>query len=120
VRHPLRPILGTWTFTVPGRHCSETDEFRTNGTMLSSSSKARPERAYEITALPNAQGFYRLIDRVIQKTGRLDSFGEPTAPGVSVIIFIRFSPAATSFEACEAGPPHNCIGPLQRMRMNKA
>jgi len=118
LRHPLRPIPGTWTFTIPDSHCSETHEFRADATLLSSSAKARPERVYGISASPNAKGFYRSVDKVIRQNGRRDCFGESGDPGVSAIIFIRFSPAATSFDACKAKPPHNCIGPLQRMRMN--
>lgn len=116
---PDHPILGAWTFTIPNSHCSETYEFRPDGTLLTSSGEARSKRVYEIAASPNPKGFYRLMDRVIRENGKLDCFGEPTEPGVSAIIFIRFSASGNSFVACEAESPDNCIGPLKRIRRNE-
>jgi hypothetical protein len=116
---PDHPILGAWTFTIPDSHCSETYEFRADGTLLSISGEARSERVYEITASPNPEGFYTLVDKVIRENGKLDCFGEPTEPGVSAIIFIRFSNSGHSFVACEVESPDNCIGPLQRIRRNE-
>ena len=113
------PILGSWTFTIADGHCSETYEFRADGTLLTSSGEAWSERMYEITASPNPKGFYRLVDKVIRENGKLDCFGEPTEPGVSAIIFIRFSPSGDRFAACEDESPDNCIGPLQRIRRNR-
>ena len=113
------PILGAWTFTIPDSHCSETYEFRADGTLLSISGEARSERVYEISASPDPKGFYTLMDKVIRENGRLDCFGEPTEPGVSAIIFIRFSNSGHSFVACESESSDNCIGPLQRIRRNK-
>jgi hypothetical protein len=114
------PILGTWTFTIPDGHCSETYEFRVDGTLITSSGEARSERVYEITPSPNPKGFYRLVDKIIRENGKPDCFGEPTEPGVSAIIFIRFSPSGDRFVACEDESPGNCIGPLQRVRRNRA
>ena len=60
------------------------------------------------------------MHKVIRQSRVLDCFGVPTGPGVSAIICIRFSPSASSFVACEAEPPDNCMGPLQRMCRNEA
>jgi hypothetical protein len=117
---PDHPILGTWTFTIPDGHCSETYEFRADGSLLTSSGEARSERVYEITAWPKPNGFYRLVDKVIRENGKLGYVGDPTEPSVSAIILIRFSPSGNNFVACETEPPDNCVGPLQRIRRNEA
>lgn len=113
------PILGIWTFTIPDGHCSETYEFRADGTLITSSGEARSERVYEIAASPNPKGFYGLVDKVIRENGKLDCFGEPTESGSAAGIFIRFSPSGNSFVACEAESPDNCIGPLHRVHRNR-
>jgi hypothetical protein len=113
---PGHPILGTWTFSVPNANCAETYEFRPDGTLLASSGEAQSERTYRITDAPDAQGFYRLVDKVIRENGRLDCFGEPTEPGFSATIFIRFDASGERFVACESESPDVCIGPLRRIR----
>ena len=61
----------------------------------------------------------RLNTRRCRENGKPDCFGEPTEPGVSAIIFIRFSASGDRFVACEDESPDNCIGPLQRIRRNE-
>jgi hypothetical protein len=113
---PGHPILGAWTFTVPDGGCEETYEFRPDGTLLASSGEARSERTYRITDAPDAQGFYRLVDKVVRENGKLDCFGEPTEPGSSATIFILFDPGGDRFVACESESPDACLGPLLRIR----
>jgi hypothetical protein len=110
------PILGIWTFILPDSGCSETYEFRADGTLLASSGEERSARIYQITEVPDAQGFYTLVDRVVRENGKLDCFGEPTELGFSATIFIHFDPTGSSFAACETKSADVCIGPFRRVR----
>jgi len=113
------PILGTWTFSVAGGACAESYDFRENGILVTSSGKARSERVFEISASPDASGFYTLVDKIVSENGKPDCFGQPTVAGVSALVYIRFSPSQDRFVACETESPDNCIGPLHRIRRNR-
>ncbi|UUZ70880.1 hypothetical protein LP415_16115 [Polaromonas sp. P1(28)-8] len=52
--------MGTWTWTPPGKSCSETWQYRANGTRLSTSGEEVTQGNYEIPRVPGLLGFYRL------------------------------------------------------------
>ena len=109
------PVLGTWTFTVPGTACSETYRFRTDGTTFVTSGQEVSESAYKIAAKPSVKGFYKWNDTIIKDNGKPDCGGEITTIGAEATNFVRFHPSGELMIVCRDESLDNCFGPLKRV-----
>jgi hypothetical protein len=110
-----RPIVGSWTWTLPGKSCAETYKYRANGTRTGSSGEESTLSNYEITPIPSLLGFYRLVETVTNGNGKPDCSGDRhEASDQRVTRFIQFSPKLDQFIVCKAESLQACFGPLKR------
>ena len=117
--HPIakdHPIVGRWTYTVPDGSCTETYNFRTDGTTVVTSGDEIAESVFDIAAKPGRDGFYQWTDKLVKDNGKKDCAGEVTAVGKVVTNYILFSPAGDQFIICAQESLDACFGPLQRAR----
>lgn len=110
------PILGIWRLEVPPTGCAETYRFRADGTTLVTSAAEISESVYTIPNEPDAEGFYRLTDRVTRDNGKPDCSGNVMKPGAHATHFVRFHPSGTLFVLCAEASIEACIGPFTRVR----
>lgn len=110
------PILGTWTWVLFDGACTETYQYRPDQTVLSTSAGEVAEKDYEITPVPDARGFYRLVETVIRQNDKKDCSGALLGgPGDQATRFIQFSPQQDKLLVCREAALTACFGPLKRM-----
>jgi len=114
---PNHPIIGVWEFTPPDSKCSETYEFKADGTTLVSSGEEIAESVYEISAQPSPIGFYKFDDTITRDNGKKDCAGEITQAGHKVTSFVQIHPSGEMFIMCEAESLDACFGPMKRKRV---
>ena len=110
------PILGTWTFAVPGTNCQETYYMRPNGTTLVTSGEEVAESVYEIADEASPKGFYKTTDVIVKGNGKKDCSGEVTQVGQKATNYIRFDPSGSVMIMCRSESMDACFGPLRRVR----
>lgn len=108
------PILGTWNFDFPDRDCEETYRFYPAGTTLDTSGDEVTESVYEISAKPVANGFYKLVTKVVKGNGKKDCSGEITKVGEASTNYVVFHSTGESFIMCKGPTLQACFGPLVR------
>lgn len=108
------PMLGSWTYEAPDGSCTETYVFRPDGTAVVTSGREIAESEFEISARPDANGFYKWTDRLVKDNGKEDCSGEVTAAGTAVTNYVLFSPARDQFIVCAQASLDACFGPLRR------
>lgn len=112
----VHPLVGTWSWTLPGKQCTETWQYRTDGRRLTTSGEEVTQGDYQIPAKPTTTGFYPLTETVTGSNGKRDCSGDLHADGdESVIRFIQFSPKQDQFIVCKAASLEACFGPLKRV-----
>jgi hypothetical protein len=110
------PIVGTWTWTLPGKQCAETWQYRANGTWLGTSGEEVTQGDYEIPSKPGLLGFYQVVETVTNGNGKRDCSGDlHEASDERVTRFIQFSPKLDQFIVCKAESLQACFGPLKRV-----
>lgn len=110
------PLVGTWTWSLFGGSCTETLQFRPNRTLLSTSGQEVAEKTYEVTAVPDAAGFYKLVETVVRQNDKKDCSGVLLeGPGEQSTRFIQFSPRRDKLLICENASLKACFGPLSRV-----
>ena len=110
------PISGQWTWTLPGKACTETLQYRTSGKRHGSSGEEVIESEFQIAAMPSLLGFYRLVETVTQSNGKPDCAGDlHEASGNSVTRFIQLSPRLDQMIVCREESLKACFGPLKRV-----
>jgi hypothetical protein len=110
------PLLGTWSWTLPGKQCSETLQYRADGRRLGTSGEEVTQGDYQVPAQPTSTGFYALTETVTNSNGKRDCSGDLHADGdESVIRFIQFSPKQDQFIVCKTASLKACFGPLKRV-----
>lgn len=112
---PGHPLVGIWTWTLFGGTCTETFQYRANRVMLGTSGQEVVEKSYEVSAQPDAQGFYKLVETVVRQNDKKDCSGSVLeGPGDQNTRFIQFSPARDKLLMCESASLAACFGPLMR------
>ena len=110
------PIIGSWTWTLPGKSCAESYKYRANGTRTSISGEETTLSEYEISPIPGLLGFYRLTETVTESNGKRDCSGDlHEASGEKVTRFIQFSPKLDQLIVCKEESLKACFGPLKRL-----
>ncbi|MBW8722719.1 MAG: hypothetical protein JF626_12905 [Polaromonas sp.] len=110
------PLVGTWSWTLPGKTCTETWQYRADGKRLGTSGEEVTQSDYQVPAKPTTTGFYPLTETVTNSNGKRDCSGDLHADGdESVIRFIQFSPKQDQFIVCKAASLEACFGPLKRV-----
>jgi hypothetical protein len=113
---PDHPILGTWTFAVPGTNCRETYFIRPDGRTLVTSGEEVSESIYQIDDEPTAKGFFKTTDKTVKDNGKKDCSGSVTPVGQESINYIRFHPSGDMMIMCRDESLNACFGPLRRDR----
>jgi hypothetical protein len=111
---PGHPILGTWQLLLPGSRCTETYEYRPDGTAHTLSAAEETFIEYEISAAPDARGIYVLVNTIKRSNGRSDCSGHLTAVGGSVRLYL--APLRGGFLVCFDPGLQRCVGPMTRIR----
>ena len=110
------PLIGSWSWTLPGKSCTEQLHYRANGTRQGSSGEETTKSSYEVTALPSLMAFYRLSETVTDSNGKRDCSGDlHNTTGEPVIRFIQFSPKKDQLIVCREETLKACFGPLKRL-----
>ena len=110
------PLVGTWSWTLPGKPGNETWQYRADGRRLGTSGEEVTQGDYQVSAKPTTTGFYPLTETVTGSNGKRDCSGDLHADGdESVIRFIQFSPKQDQFIVCKAASLEACFGPLKRV-----
>jgi hypothetical protein len=111
------PIVGKWTWKLQGKACTETYEYRANGSRSGSSGEEVVQSSYEITPLPSLLGFYRLVETVTTGNAKRDCSGDlHEASDPPVTRFLQFNPKRDQFIICKAESLQACFGPLKRVQ----
>ncbi|WP_232290690.1 hypothetical protein [Polaromonas naphthalenivorans] len=109
------PVVGSWTWMLPGKTCTETLNYQGNGTRQGSSGEEVTQSRYEVSPMPSLLGFYRLTETVTEGNGKKDCSGDlHEAPGEPVTRFIQFSPKKDQLIVCREESLKACFGPLKR------
>jgi len=110
------PLTGTWSWTLPGKACNETLQYRPNRSRLATSGEEVTDADYDVTPSPGATGFYRLKETITQSNGKRDCYGDlHDSSDESVTRFLQFSPRQDQFIVCKAETLEACFGPLRRV-----
>lgn len=109
------PLVGSWSWKLPGKACTESYEYRANGSRAGSSGEEVVQGTYEITPLPSLLGFHRLVETVTTSNDKRDCSGDlHEASSPPVTRFIQFNPKRDQFIICKAESLQACFGPLKR------
>lgn len=109
------PLISTWTWALFGSSSTETCQYRSNRTLLGTSGKEVTEKSYQVSAMPDAQGFYKAVDTVLRQNDKKGCSGALLeGPGEQSTRFIQFSPARDKLLMCQGASLAACFGPLTR------
>lgn len=109
------PIVGNWTWTLPGKSCIESLQYRADGSRTGRSGEEVTQSRYEISPVPSLLGFYRLVETVTESNNKRDCSGDlHEASSEPVTRFIQFSPKRDQLIVCKEEELKACFGPLKR------
>ena len=110
------PIVGSWSWSLPGKSCVETTTYLLNGTRLGKSGEELTEGNYQITPLQSMLGFYSVTETPTKSNAKPDCWGDkhPVSAG-SETRFIQISPKSDQLIVCSTESLKTCFGPLKRV-----
>ena len=110
------PIVGKWKWTRDTNKCTETYDYRSDGTLFVTSGAEESDSTYTISEKPDANGFFELKGRPVRSNGAKDcSESAPkgdTGPFTLYIIFHKTEPLHL---VCQTPALDHCYGPLRRV-----
>ena len=110
------PLTGKWTWTLPGKACTETVHFRADGKRVGTSGEEVIESEFQVTPMPSLLGFYRLNETLTLANGKRDCAGDLHVAGdESTTRFMQFSPKKDQLIVCKTESLQACYGPLRRL-----
>ena len=110
------PVIGKWIWKLHSNACTETLQFRGDGSRAGASGDEVTEAQYQITPKPSLLGFYRLTDTVTAANGKRDCSGDLHAAGEdSTTRYVQFSPKHDLLIVCKTESLQACYGPLRRV-----
>lgn len=113
---PGHPIVGKWTWTRIENGCTETYDFRADGTVRVVSGEERSDNSFTIDREPDKEGFYKIGLTMTRDHGGTDCGGSASDDtGQHSALFIRFSPARDTHQVCLERSTDRCLGPLRRI-----
>ena len=112
----VHPLTGRWRWTLPGKACTESLDYRADGTLQGRSGEEATQGRYSVSPMPSVPGFYRLTQTVVESNGKADCAGDLHAPDDAPLTrFIQFSPRQDQLIVCREASLKACFGPLQRL-----
>lgn len=110
------PLTASWSWTLPGKQCTESLQYRASGSSTSVSGAEQTQSRYEISPMPSLLGFYRIAETVTESNGQPDCAGDVhEVTNEPVIRFVQFSPKRDQLIVCRTESLKECFGPLKRM-----
>lgn len=110
------PIVGVWQWTHAANKCTETYDFRPDGTARVRSGAERLDDTYQISSTPEGHGRYRLVMTTVKDHGGRDCVGsDENATGKTTTGYVGFSPQLDMMIMCADATSNRCIGPLRRV-----
>ena len=88
------PLLGTWQLVLPVSKCVETYEYRADGTSHTVSAGEETDTVYEVSAMPDAHGYYVLKDTIKKTNAKPDCSGQLTPTDKPVTLSIGVAAAS--------------------------
>ena len=112
----IHPIIGKWIWKLHSNACTETLQFRGDGTRIGTSGDEATEAQYQITPKPSLLGFYRLSETLTAANGKRDCSGDLHAAGEEIVTqYVQFSPKHDLLIVCKTESLQVCYGPLRRV-----
>ena len=113
---PNHPLVGTWSWTVNGKQCTETLRYLADGTRLGTSGEEVTQADYRVPSLAAASGFHMLVETITNSNGKRDCWGDlHEAVDENVTRFIQFSPKQDLFIVCKTESLQACFGPMKKV-----
>jgi len=109
-------IVGKWQWTTEETNCTETYEYRADGSLSVTSGDEVAEVTYDISSRPDSKGFFLLNGTPAISNGGKDCTDRPAGtqqPAFSV--YIIFHPTEPLHLVCEGPTVERCLGPLRRI-----
>jgi len=110
-------ILGKWQWTIEKTQCTETYEYRADGSLSVTSGEEVAEVTYDISPQPDSNGFFLLNGTPGTSNGEQDCTDRPAGvqqPAFSV--YVVFHPTEPLMLICESPNVERCLGPLRRVK----
>lgn len=105
------PILGRWHLDLLGGECNEDVEFRADGTRLVTAGPQKLRATFTISAKPDAQGFYKITDKIEWSNGDPDCAGRKPPVGDTASGYVIFNTRNDLLHECTAKDMTKCWGP---------
>jgi hypothetical protein len=111
------PLIGKWEWTREVNNCTETYDFRPDGTVPVVSGTERTENEFSVSTLSDDQGFYRLTMRIAKHNGGRDCSDSGNPPDDKPFtVYVLFSPDLQQHIVCYERSLTQCFGPLRRAK----
>ena len=107
---PGPALLGTWQLVLPVSKCVETYEYRADGTAHTVSAAEETDTVYEVSATPDAHGYYVLRETIRITNGKPDCSGQLTPAAKTVTLYL--APLRGGFLLCFDPALLRCVGPM--------
>jgi len=109
------PLVGKWRWTVKQNGCTETYDFRADGTAQVVSGAERSDNSFTVSREPDAKGFYKLDMTITKDHGGKDcSDVDKDDTGQRHTNFLLFEPTREMYQSCADASLGQCFGPLKR------
>ncbi len=113
---PAPSLAGSWQYRARGQNCTEQYFFRTDGTLMVTSSREVTESSYVLNPEGVAGGFYKFDTQVTQTNGKADCRGNQTPVGQQSHLYLRFQANGERLVLCRDANLSACMGPLIRLK----
>ena len=111
---PVPQLAGAWSWTDPAQ-CSETYEYRLDGSGSVQSGEERSEMAYVFDPKGSDTGFYKLEATILKDHGGTDCAGSREDDTSRLYtVYVKFNPEGDQHIVCVAPEVKQCFGPLRR------
>lgn len=109
-------IVGTWRWTLPGTQCSETYDYRPDGTLHVVSGEEKSDNRYTAAPVEGGPGFVKIDATIVKDHGGEDcTESKEDNTGGNHIVYILFDPSGNQHVMCPSPTLNTCVGPLQRV-----
>lgn len=113
---PTRQIVGTWKWTLPGTQCSETYDYRPDGTLQVVSGDEKSDNTYKASVAEGKSGFLKIDATIVKDYGGQDcTESQEDNTGGTHVVYILFDPTGNQHVMCQAQQLNSCVGPLERV-----
>lgn len=107
-------IVGNWTWT-DDNDCVEIYSYGADGSFSVTSGEEETSGSFEISPLPDSNGFRLVTGRTIETNGKPDCAGKVAESGTNeFFVYVAFHPVQPMHVVCREPTLESCFGPLER------